>query len=100
MTGGGAFDSTVFPFILRGINLLGIDSVYCPMAYRRSVWLKLADEWKPASVLQEGITEYSLHDLPEVLNTILQGGRLEEASSLYNITLISHTHNVPHPQAF
>ncbi|WP_339290804.1 acryloyl-CoA reductase [Paenibacillus sp. FSL W8-0187] len=73
MTGGGAFDSTVFPFILRGINLLGIDSVYCPMAFRRLVWSKLADEWKPASVLQEGITEYGLHDLPEVLNTILQG---------------------------
>lgn len=73
MTGGGAFDSTVFPFILRGINLLGIDSVYCPMAYRQSVWSKLADEWKPASLLQEGITEYGLHDLPEVLNTILQG---------------------------
>ncbi|MBT2761118.1 acryloyl-CoA reductase [Paenibacillus sp. ISL-20] len=74
MTGGGAFDATVFPFILRGINLLGIDSVYCSMAYRRSVWSKLADEWKPASVLQEGITEYGLTDLPVVLNTILQGG--------------------------
>ncbi|MGG4341565.1 NADPH:quinone oxidoreductase family protein [Paenibacillus lautus] len=74
MTGGGAFESTVFPFILRGINLLGIDSVYCPMAYRRAVWLKLAGEWKPASVLQEGITEYGLTDLPVVLNTILKGG--------------------------
>lgn len=74
MTGGGAFDTTVFPFILRGINLLGIDSVYCPMVYRRSVWSRLADEWKPTAVLQEGIREYGLTDLPDVLNTILQGG--------------------------
>lgn len=74
MTGGGAFETTVFPFILRGINLLGIDSVYCPMAYRRALWTKLANEWKPTTVLQEGIAEYGLTDLPEVLNTILQGG--------------------------
>ncbi|MGG3279628.1 NADPH:quinone oxidoreductase family protein [Paenibacillus solani] len=74
MTGGGAFESTVFPFILRGISLLGIDSVYCPMSYRREIWSKLADNWNPASVLREGITEYGLTDLPEVLKTILQGG--------------------------
>lgn len=73
MTGGGAFDSTVFPFILRGISLLGIDSVYCPMNHRREIWSKLADSWKPVSALRDGITEYGLTDLPKVLQTILQG---------------------------
>ncbi|EHB67267.1 acryloyl-CoA reductase [Paenibacillus lactis] len=73
MTGGGAFETTVFPFILRGINLLGIDSVFCPLDVRTSIWEKLADEWKPETVLAEGITEYGLTDLPGLLQTILAG---------------------------
>ena len=39
-------DLTVFPFILRGISLIGIDSQNYPMNYREQVWNKLADEWK------------------------------------------------------
>ena len=40
-------DLTVFPFILRGITLVGIDSQNYPMKYRVEVWSKLAQEWKP-----------------------------------------------------
>ena len=40
-------DLTVFPFILRGIALIGIDSQNYPMEYRERVWRKLANEWKP-----------------------------------------------------
>ncbi|WP_438350221.1 acryloyl-CoA reductase [Paenibacillus sp. FA6] len=74
LTGGGSFESTVYPFILRGIQLLGIDSVYCPMEHRQAIWTKLGAAWKPVKVLEGGITEISLHELPDVLENILQGG--------------------------
>jgi acrylyl-CoA reductase (NADPH) len=74
LTGGSNFENTVYPFILRGIQLLGIDSVYCPMERRQDIWKKLGAEWKPAKLLDGGITEISLHELPGVLETILQGG--------------------------
>lgn len=73
LAGGTKFDNTVYPFILRGVQLLGIDSVYCPMKHRQAVWSKLAEAWKPHKLLQAGITEISLHELSDVLETILQG---------------------------
>lgn len=42
--------TTVFPFILRGIDLLGVDSQNYPMAQRRELWTKLAADWKPADL--------------------------------------------------
>ena len=73
LTGGTAFNGTVYPFILRGVSLIGIDSVYCPEEIRRTLWQRLADEWKPGSVLANGIQEKGLEDLPAVLESILQG---------------------------
>ncbi|MDR0269405.1 acryloyl-CoA reductase [Paenibacillus sp.] len=73
LTGGIAFEGTVFPFILRGVQLLGIDSAYCPKEWRSSIWRKLGREWKPERALSEGIRECTLQDLPEVLQAILQG---------------------------
>ncbi|MGF7048833.1 putative YhdH/YhfP family quinone oxidoreductase [Paenibacillus sp. DS2015] len=74
LTGGASFDHTVYPFILRGIQLLGIDSVNCPMDRRQAIWNKLATDWKPVTALQQGITEVPLEGLSSVLETILQGG--------------------------
>ncbi|WP_106765986.1 acryloyl-CoA reductase [Paenibacillus faecalis] len=73
LTGGGNFAATVYPFILRGVKLLGIDSVYCPMSTRQEIWSKLAGEWKPDSALQSGIHVHYLNALPEILNDILSG---------------------------
>lgn len=73
LTGGTAFNSTVHPFILRGVQLLGIDSVFCPKDWRTRVWNKLGQEWKPERALSAGIKEASLEDLPEVLQSVLQG---------------------------
>jgi putative YhdH/YhfP family quinone oxidoreductase len=42
---------TVFPFILRGVSLIGIDSQNYPMAYREVVWNKLAKDWKPDNLM-------------------------------------------------
>ncbi|MBI0399355.1 YhdH/YhfP family quinone oxidoreductase [Cyclobacterium marinum] len=63
---------TVFPFILRGISLIGIDSQNYPMSYREQVWNKLAEEWKP-SQLSEAFNEIPLASLPEKITLILQG---------------------------
>ncbi len=48
LTGGTELSLTVLPFIMRGVKLLGIDSVQCPMATRREVWRRLATDMKPA----------------------------------------------------
>lgn len=74
LTGGGDFAATVYPFILRGVKLLGIDSVFCPMETRREIWSKLAGEWKPDSALQNGIHMHTLQELPELLVNIMKGG--------------------------
>ncbi|WP_240374418.1 NADPH:quinone oxidoreductase family protein [Bacillus piscicola] len=73
LTGGGKVPTSVFPFILRGANLVGIDSVYCPMERRRKVWDKLASDFKIAKHLEEIADEITLSDLPSTLSDILQG---------------------------
>ncbi|MGN2274983.1 NADPH:quinone oxidoreductase family protein [Priestia megaterium] len=73
LTAGGKVPTTVFPFILRGINLLGIDSVYCPMPARKEIWNRLANDFKPESFEPFIQKEISLQDLPEVLPTLLKG---------------------------
>jgi putative YhdH/YhfP family quinone oxidoreductase len=74
MTGGGNFSSTVFPFILRGVNLLGIDSVFCPMELRREIWQRLASDYKPEHLLSHIGHEISFAELPAALENILKGG--------------------------
>ena len=66
--------TTVFPFILRGVNLLGIDSAYCPMELRRQIWERLASDYKPKSLLETISHEVPLDELPQALATILKGG--------------------------
>jgi NADPH:quinone reductase-like Zn-dependent oxidoreductase len=63
----------VFPFILRGVSLLGIDSVQCPRQLREAVWKKLADEWKPAA-LEATANDCTLHTLEEHIQSMLSGG--------------------------
>ncbi|MEF2965116.1 acryloyl-CoA reductase [Paenibacillus sp. M1] len=73
MAAGGGLDTSVYPFILRGVNLLGIDSVECPMPLRLKLWRLLAGEWKPEAALQDWVTVYGLEQLPEALGTVLGG---------------------------
>ena len=73
LTGGTDLQTTVFPFILRGVNLLGIDSVYCPMDVRVNLWNRLAGDLKPAGLLESIGREISLDELPGTLSAILQG---------------------------
>jgi len=73
LTGGTKIDTSVFPFILRGVNLLGIDSVLCPMPLRSKLWQRLAADWKPVTALAEGISELPLERVSEALATVLAG---------------------------
>lgn len=63
---------TVFPFILRGITLIGIDSQNAPMINREIVWEKLASEWKPNSLI-DTYEEVTLNELDEKILIMLQG---------------------------
>lgn len=73
-TGGMNFSTTVFPFILRGINLLGIESVNCPMEVRRQIWGHLASDYKPKHLLDLIGHEAPFVELPQALAAILKGG--------------------------
>ena len=63
---------TVFPFILRGISLIGISAQNYPGALREPLWIKLATDWKPDNLL-ELYSEIRLEDIPETVALILQG---------------------------
>lgn len=73
LTGGTNVATTVFPFILRGINLLGIDSVYCPMHVRKNLWERIATDFKLQQSILEVGSEVTLQELPAVLSSILKG---------------------------
>lgn len=72
LTGGTAVPATVLPFILRGVSLLGIDSVMCPSGERRKVWERMAGEWKPEALDALVDREVTLDGLPQALSDILQ----------------------------
>ncbi|CAB4570822.1 unannotated protein [freshwater metagenome] len=72
LTGGAGLTTTVMPFILRGVALLGIDSVQLPMAQRVEVWRRLASDLRPAGIDRIG-HEIGLNQLDAVLTAILKG---------------------------
>lgn len=72
LTGGPNVPTTVFPFILRGVKLLGVDSVYCPMPIRQKLWQRIATDLKPSSI-ERISNEVTLEELPKTLEDILAG---------------------------
>jgi acrylyl-CoA reductase (NADPH) len=70
--GGIAFTTTVLPFILRGVSLLGIDSVMQPYATRVAVWTRLAELFDPVA-LEPLVNEIGLAELPQAALDILSG---------------------------
>ncbi|HEX6983282.1 MAG TPA: YhdH/YhfP family quinone oxidoreductase [Balneolaceae bacterium] len=69
---GAELHTNVYPFILRGVSLMGIDSGNCLMNLRKELWQKLAKDWKPKQ-LEKLAKEVSLHRLNEEIDRILQG---------------------------
>ena len=72
LTGGTELNTTVLPFILRAVKLLGIDSVMCPMPTRVEVWRRLATDLWPAR-LGDVAREIPLEGLPAAFDALLKG---------------------------
>ncbi len=72
LVGGVELPLTVYPFILRGAQLIGVDSAECPHDRRAAVWQKLAEEWK-FDALEALATEVTLDTLAPQIEKILHG---------------------------
>jgi acrylyl-CoA reductase (NADPH) len=70
---GFELNTTVMPFILRGVSLIGIHSVECPRPWREALWQKLAGEWKPRHLDRIVAREVRLEDLPKVCGELVAG---------------------------
>jgi acrylyl-CoA reductase (NADPH) len=73
LTGGIALNTTVMPFILRGVGLLGIDSVNASAELRRQVWKRLATDLRPRGLDESIAREVDLDGIEPVLQTLLDG---------------------------
>jgi len=71
--GGVAFDSTVLPFIIRGVSLLGVASAGTARVLRERVWERLCGDWKPRQLERIATREVTLDALPEVFPRMLAG---------------------------
>jgi acrylyl-CoA reductase (NADPH) len=72
LTGGTDLKMTVLPFILRGVSLIGIDSVMCPADVRRETWQRLATDMRPPA-LASVAREITLAELPQAFDTLMRG---------------------------
>ncbi|MGH8278111.1 MAG: oxidoreductase [Gammaproteobacteria bacterium] len=72
LAGGTELHTTVMPFILRGVNLLGINS-RTPRALRLKVWQRLAIDLKPAKLKRIAATELAFDELPAAFDRVLSG---------------------------
>jgi NADPH2:quinone reductase len=73
LAGGQALHTTVMPFILRGISLLGITSAHCPMEWRLRVWQRLVSDLKPQHLDRIIAGTVTLEELPAIFETVLSG---------------------------
>lgn len=72
LVGSADLPATVLPFILRDVNLLGVDSVEIPLARKQHIWEMFSKEWKLAC-LDQLATEIQLEQVPEYLDKIIKG---------------------------
>ncbi|MDA8311328.1 MAG: acryloyl-CoA reductase [Actinomycetota bacterium] len=71
LTGGTTLETTVYPFIVRAVSLLGVDSVQTPIEERRRVWSTIEESLPPAAVDSMVAAEVGLHELGGVLDDVL-----------------------------
>jgi putative YhdH/YhfP family quinone oxidoreductase len=76
LAGGISLKTTVMPFIIRGVSLLGIDSPQCPYAIREKVWSNLSESWKPRHLETIRNRVVGLDDLNDIFGGMLAGGSL------------------------
>jgi acrylyl-CoA reductase (NADPH) len=80
-------ETTVMPFILRGVHLLGVDSANCPMELRQKIWNKLAGPWRPNRV-HDLVRTIDFEDLPTHFDAYLKG--LVRGRTVVRIAADSH----------
>jgi acrylyl-CoA reductase (NADPH) len=71
LTAGTELETTVFPFITRGVALLGVDSVRTPASRRRDIWARLAGDLRPPDLQELVAREVGMDGLPDALDDIL-----------------------------
>jgi putative YhdH/YhfP family quinone oxidoreductase len=74
LTQSAELHTTVMPFIIRGVSMLGIASAGSDYATRVELWQRLASDWKPAHLDRVITREVSMEGLPEVFDSMLAGG--------------------------
>ena len=74
LAGGVELHTTVMPFILRGVSLLGINSVDCAAALRRAVWSRLGGDLRPRHLQDIAGETVGLAELPRVFAQVMDGG--------------------------
>jgi putative YhdH/YhfP family quinone oxidoreductase len=72
LAGSAELPLNVFPFILRGVSLLGVDSAQAPSTVRNEVWQRLAGDWKPHRIIEQ-VQEVPLAELEQKFDAILKG---------------------------
>ena len=73
LAGGAKLETTVMPFILRGVSLLGITSAGCPTALRHKIWQRIATDLRPKHFDKMSVNEITLEDLDDVFKSMLDG---------------------------
>ncbi len=74
LVGGSTIETTIFPYILRGNSLIGIDSGNIPISEKEEIWMLFANEWKiELNDLSRTIT---LNELDQEIESILKGGQV------------------------
>lgn len=73
MAGGIGLNTTVMPFIIRGIGLLGINSAGCPYPIRKTIWERLASDWKPRHLDRIAAPQIDLNGLEDAFSQLLAG---------------------------
>lgn len=71
LAGGHQLEATVFPFILRGVSLLGVSSTNCPMPLRRAIWQRMGQDLKPRHLDAILTEEVKLQEVSSVFDALL-----------------------------
>ena len=83
MVGGLSLDTSIFPFILRGLSLFGIDSAESLIDVKEEIWNYFSSDWKIENI-DENIKDISLDDLPGEIDKILRGEQIGRVRIAYD----------------
>ncbi len=83
MVGGLSLDTSIFPFILRGLSLFGVDSAESLLETKEEVWENFSTSWKLNNI-DDNIKNISLEELPNEISNILKGNQIGRVRVLHD----------------